>query len=99
MIQIKIVEVGSKVYRSENHINAALKKLQNKGYFIQDIKYHETKFSQYCTIMYDDNTYPSRSGDVCKSDEEYYARMKREAENSGGDFLGACKISKAKRKD
>lgn len=80
MIQIKIVEVGSKLYRSEDRINATLKKLQNKGYFIQDIKYHETKFSQYCTIMYDDNTYPSRSGD-------------------DGDFLGAYKISEAKRKD
>lgn len=99
MTQIKIVEVGSEVNRAEDHINTALKKLQDKGYFIQDIKYHETKFSQYCTIMYDDNTYSSRSGDVCESDEEFSARMKREAENSGGDFLGACKSAEAKRED
>ena len=84
MTQIKIVEVGSEVNRAEDHINTALKKLQDKGYFIQDIKYHETKFSQYCTIMYDDNTYSSKPGDVCEP---------------GGDFLGACKSAEAKRED
>lgn len=55
MTQIKIIEVGSEINRAEDNINTVLKKLQDKGYFIQDIKYHETKFSQYCTIMYDNN--------------------------------------------
>lgn len=88
MIQIKIVEVGSAVYRTEDNINTALKKLQDKGCFIQDIKYYETKFSQYCTIIYDTISKP---GDICEPDEEFSARMKREAKASGGDFLGACK--------
>jgi len=79
MTQIKIVEIGNEIInRAEDQINTVLKKLQDKGYFIQDIKYHETKFSQYCTIMYDDNTYSSRPGDACESDEEFSARMKHE---------------------
>ena len=69
MTQIKIVEVGSEVDHAEDHINTALKKLQDKGYFIQDIKYHETKFSQYCTIMYDDNLLGDEENKLFKSAE------------------------------
>jgi len=99
MIKVKSVRLDSGVSFIE--VNEELLNLQwdGKCSVINVSSVNTTRDGTYAMIVYDDNRYSSKSVDVCESDEEFSSRMKREAENSGGDFLGACKSTEAKRED
>lgn len=90
MIKVKSVRLDSR--SSFMELDEELLNLQydKKCNIISVNSVNTTRDGTYAMIVYDnnDNTYSSKLGDVRESDEEFSARMKREAENSGGDFLG-----------
>ena len=85
MIKVKSVRInsGSSFYE----VNEELVNLQWNGEcnIIDVSSVNTTRDGTYVMIVYDDNTYKSKPGDVCESesDEEFSARMKREAKISG----------------
>ena len=90
MIKVKSVRLDSG--SSFMKVNEELLNLQwdRKCSVINVSSVNTTRDGTHIMIVYDDNTYKSKPGDVCESDEEFSARMKREAKISGEDFLGAC---------